>query len=153
MKTLGLRNVTSLFSWIALLAILSISFAGQTLADDAKMNDIKQEAEDLTEAIKSYSAEQRDEALREAKRAIETLDSGIESMQRKLDREWEQMDQSARQKVQASMRTLRSKRNELAEWYGGLKHSSAKAWEDVKKGFLRSYRTLGEAFEQAQNEF
>lgn len=153
MKTLGLRNVTSLFSWIALLAILSISFAGQTLADDTKMNDIKQEAEDLTEAIKSYSAEQRDEALREAKRAIETLDSGIESMQRKLDREWEQMDQSARQKVQASMRTLRSKRNELAEWYGGLKHSSAKAWEDVKKGFLGSYRTLGEAFEQAQNEF
>lgn len=153
MKTLGLRNVTSLFSWIALLAILSISFAGQTLADDTKMNDIKQEAEDLTEAIKSYSAEQRDEALREAKRAIETLDSGIESMQRKLDREWEQMDQSARQKVQASMRTLRSKRNDLAEWYGGLKHSSAKAWEDVKKGFLGSYRTLGEAFEQAQNEF
>ena len=153
MKTLGLRNVTSLFSWIALLAILSISFAGQTLADDTKMNDIKQEAEDLTEAIKSYSAEQRDEALREAKRAIETLDSGIDSMQRKLDREWEQMDQSARQKVQASMRMLRSKRNELAEWYGGLKHSSAKAWEDVKKGFLGSYRTLGEAFEQAQNEF
>lgn len=153
MKTIEFSNASPLFFWVALIAIVSASFAGQTLADNTKMNNIEQEMDDLTQAIKSYSAQQRDEAVSKAKSAMEKLDGRIEAMQDKLDKEWDQMDQSARQKVQASLHTLRTKRNELAEWYGGLKHSSAEAWEEVKKGFLESYRTLGEAFERARNEF
>lgn len=147
------RFVAIVAFFVTLLAIMSISFAGQALAGDTNMKDIKQEVEELTEAIKGYSAEQRDEALRKAKKAMETLDSRIEAMERRLEREWERTDQSTREKVRASLQALRSKRNGLAEWYGGLKHSSATAWEEVKKGFLKSYRTLGEAFERAQNEF
>ena len=153
MKTVELRNATSLFIWVALVAIVSAFFAGQTPADDTRMKDIEREMKALTQAIKSYSAEQRDKAVSKAKSAMEKLDGRIEAMQRQLDKEWDQMDQSARQKMQASLHTLRTKRNELAEWYGGLKHSSAEAWEEVKKGFLESYRTLGEAFKHARDEF
>ena len=41
----------------------------------------------------------------------------------------------------------------LAEWYGGLKHSSSNAWEDVKTGFLESYHQLQGAFDKAAQEF
>lgn len=153
MKTVELRNATSLFVWVALVVIVSAFFAGQTLADDTRMKDIEREMKDLTQAIKSYSAEQRDKAVSKAKSAMEKLDGRIEAMQRQLDKEWDQMDQSARQKMRASLHTLRTERNELAEWYGGLKHSSAEAWEEVKEGFLESYHTLGDAFERARNEF
>jgi hypothetical protein len=37
--------------------------------------------------------------------------------------------------------------------YGGMKHSSAKAWEQVKKGFLDSYESLSKAFDKAVKSF
>jgi hypothetical protein len=48
---------------------------------------------------------------------------------------------------------LRKQRNEVAEWYGGLKHSASNAWEDVKKGFLKSYQALRDTFDKAHSEF
>jgi hypothetical protein len=34
-----------------------------------------------------------------------------------------------------------------------MKHSSANAWEHVKKGFLDSYEALSEAYDKAVKEF
>ena len=48
---------------------------------------------------------------------------------------------------------LRKKRNELSEWYGGLKHSSANAWDHVKDGFAEGYESLEDAFDKADKEF
>ena len=74
-------------------------------------------------------------------------------MQSRLNAKWDQMDQFAREKAMATLTTLRKQRNEIAEWYGGLKHSSSNAWEDVKKGFLRSYQALRDTFDKVQSEF
>jgi hypothetical protein len=63
------------------------------------------------------------------------------------------MDQLVRKKATAALTALRKQRNQIAEWYGGLKHSSSNAWDDVKKGFLRSYQELRDAFDKAQSEF
>jgi len=35
----------------------------------------------------------------------------------------------------------------------GLKHSSAEAWDQVKKGFVDSYDAPANAFDKAENEF
>jgi hypothetical protein len=63
------------------------------------------------------------------------------------------MDQAARKKTRATLNALRRQRNEAAEWYGGLKHSSAEAWEQVKAGFVQSYEVLKESFTKAGKEF
>jgi hypothetical protein len=63
------------------------------------------------------------------------------------------MDQAARTKAQQTLTALRKHRTDVAEWYGGLKHSSNKAWEDVKAGFLKSYHELRDAFDKAAKEF
>jgi hypothetical protein len=47
----------------------------------------------------------------------------------------------------------RKERNELSEWYGGLKHSSASAWNHVKKGFVEGYESFSKAFDNAESEF
>ena len=60
---------------------------------------------------------------------------------------------SARQKVKANLKALRQQRNELAEWYGGLKNSSADAWEQMKKGFSNAYQALSDSWEKAKGEF
>jgi len=63
------------------------------------------------------------------------------------------MDQASREKAKKTLQALRKKRNELSEWYGGLKHSSADAWDHVKKGFVDGYEALAGAFDKAENEF
>jgi len=105
------------------------------------------------QTIKDFATEQRAEAVKQAKIALEEMDAAIESLEAKIDRNWEKMDQAARKKARETLKALKKQRNELAEWYGGLKHASSKAWGHVKGGLLKSYESLGEAFRKAEKEF
>ena len=153
MKTNTLRKANLVFITAVFFAMATISFAAQTSTDQTTTKEVKQKVAEAAEAIKSYSVAQRDEALQKAKAVLDDLDARIDRLQSQLNEKWEQMDQIARQKATASLTALRKQRNEIAEWYGGLKHSSSKAWEDVKAGFLKSYQALREAFDKAQSEF
>lgn len=51
------------------------------------------------------------------------------------------------------MKALRKQRNDLAEWSGRMRESSAEAWDHVKQGFVESYRALADAFAKAENKF
>jgi len=96
---------------------------------------------------------QRDDAIKQAKAGLDDVDARIRRMERKLDNEWERMDQAARKNARATLNALRRERNDAAEWYGGLKHSSAESWEQVKAGFVKSYDVLKESFAKARKQF
>jgi len=51
------------------------------------------------------------------------------------------------------LKALRKQRTEIAEWYGGLKHSSIGAWDEIKKGFANSYTELEKSLEKAREKF
>jgi hypothetical protein len=136
------------FALGALLTVSLSSFAAETTA-----KDVSRKVDETGQAIKEYTVAQRDEAIKKAKAALDDLDVRIGRMERKLDNEWDRMDQVARKKTRATLNTLRRERNEAAEWYGGLKHSSAESWEQVKAGFVKSYEVLKESFTNARKEF
>ncbi|HYR03097.1 MAG TPA: hypothetical protein VES58_07110 [Syntrophobacteria bacterium] len=116
------------------------------------MSEIKHNAAETARAIKNYTVEQKDEAVKKAKEALDRLDARIDRVQARLDEKWSQMTQAAREKAEATEQGLRKERTEAAEWYGGLKQSSAKAWEDVKSGFVRSYEALADAVHKAEKQ-
>jgi acyl-CoA reductase-like NAD-dependent aldehyde dehydrogenase len=153
MKTNTLAKAYLVFVTAVFFAMASVSFAAQASADRTETKAVKEKVADAAEAIKNYSVDQRDEALKKAKTVLDELDARIDRMQSQLNGKWDQMDQSTRKKAMDALTVLRKQRNEIAEWYGGLKHSSSNAWEDVKKGFLRSYQELRDAFDKAQSEF
>ena len=134
----------------ALLTVSASSFAAESSGTTAE--DVSRKAGETGRAIKDYTVEQRDEAIKKAKAALDDLDARIRRMERKLDGEWERMDQGARKKARATLDTLRRERNEAAEWYGGLKHGSAESWEQVKAGFVKSYQALKESFARARKQ-
>ncbi len=136
----------------ALLVALPVSFAADTSGKKTTAKDVSRKVDETGEAIKNYTVAQRDEAVKKAKAALDDADSSIRRMERKLDREWEKMDQAGREKGRETLSALRKERNELAEWYGGLKHGSAEAWEEVKAGFVKSYRALKESFSKARKD-
>jgi len=127
MKTKTLKKANLVFITAVFFAIASVSFAAQTSADKTTTKEIKRKVAEAAEAIKNYSVDQRDEVLKKAKALLKDMDARIDPMESRLNEKWDQMDQFARKKATATLTALRKQRNEIAEWYGGLKHSSNNA--------------------------
>lgn len=122
-------------------------------SDNVTAEDVQKETQELISTLKQYTAEERDEAIESAEQALETLDDRIDKLENRVDNNWDKMTDAARQKARANLRALRQQRNELAEWYGGFKNSSASAWEHMKKGFSDAYQAMIDAWEKATAEY
>jgi gas vesicle protein len=121
--------------------------------DNTTVKSVQQEAQDLLEALKDYTADQRDEAIERSKTALDILDRRIDELETDIADNWDQMSSAAREKTRESLKTLRKKRNDVAEKYGSLKASSTSAWEEMKQGFSDAYEDLSDAWAKSENEF
>lgn len=154
MKKLKAATAVSMLGAAALIMFSAATFADQQTASENKgtSKDVKQETMEAIEAIKKYSIEKKDKAVREVKVVLEDLDTRIDRMQSRIENKWNEMDQASRESARKTIQALRKKRNELSEWYGGMKHSSADAWDHVKEGFVEGYEAVANAFDKAENE-
>lgn len=144
----------SIFLLSALVLLGStVAVAGEQDKNQATASEVRKNAAQAYESLKDYSVQQRDKAVADAKEELSKLDQRIAAMQRNIDEHWEDMSATARKQTRKSLDLLRQKREEAAEWYGGLKHSSGEAWEEVKKGFSDSYDRLEQAVKKAAKEF
>jgi hypothetical protein len=91
--------------------------------------------------------------MEKVKSALDDMDARIDWLETRADENWHRMDQAARQKERESLKELRRLRNQVAEWYGGMKYSSSKTWDHTKKGFSDSYDTLRAAWDKAEKEW
>lgn len=105
------------------------------------------------EALREITAERRDEAVASARRTADDLDRQMDRLQQQMDEGWDRMSQVARARSRATMADLRQRRNALAEWLGGMRHSSGAAWTEVRGGFVKSYQELADAMRNARAEF
>lgn len=119
----------------------------------AGLDQVKHEWGEAVEVLGNYSAAQRDAAVASAERTLTAMDQRIERLEARTRQQWGKLTQSAREARELTLRKLRAQRNQVAEWYGGMKHSSAGAWESVKQGFIDSYAVLSESFSAAREEF
>ena len=151
---------TDIWRITALTLILALFLAGAPMAFAADSpgtkttgKDVSQKVDETAQAIKNYSAEQRDEALKNAKSVLADADARIDRFESHMNRNWDKMNASARKHAQETMKTLRHQRQDLSQSYGELKRSSANAWDEVKSGFAKSYDALRDSFSKASKEF
>lgn len=141
-----------------MLCCLLVCPAIGTAADDngargTDLEQVKREWAETAAALRDYSATQRDAALARAEQTLAAMDRRIEQLEGRTRQQWDHLTQSARQAREDTLRTLRTQRNQAAEWYGAMKHSSASAWDTVRQGFIDSYARLSESFRKAWDEF
>lgn len=147
-------KITLLTLFLAfLLAGAPMSFAAERAGDKTTGKDVTQKIDETAHAIKNYSAEQRDEALKNAKSVLADADARIDHLESEMSSNWDKMNASARKHAQETMKTLRRQRQDLSQSYGELKRSSANAWDEVKDGFAKSYDALRHSFSKASKEF
>lgn len=141
---------------LTLLIALVLAAAPLVLAaesDRTTGREVGRKFDETAQAIKNYSADQRDDALKSARRLIEHADARIDELENNMNRNWDKMSTSARAHAQETMKKMRRQRQDLSQNYGELKRSSASAWDEVKNGFSRSYDALRESFSRAAKEF
>ncbi len=122
-------------------------------ADETTAKEAREKTVQALKAIGSYTAEQRDEAVRKAGETLADMDARIERLETQISQKWDQTDQAARTRAQQALTGLRKQRTKAAEWYGALQHSSNNAWKDVKSGFIESYHAMQDAFDKAAKEY
>ncbi len=130
-------------------AAAPLAVAGEP-AGQASMEHVKKEVKDAAEAIKDYSAAQRDQAVAESKAALDELDTRMDRLRAKVRHDWGAMDQAARDRAAKALDHLGKQREQVAEWYGGLKHSSVEDWQQVKQGFSASYEALKASWKETE---
>ncbi len=152
MKIRKKNHFASIMMLLALLGITPTAFA-KTASDAASMEEVKKNTKDLIKTLKSYTADQRDEAVEKTKTALDRLDKRIDTLEKQIDQDWDKMSKTTREKTRATLKALRKQRNEVAEWTGRLKNSSADAWDQMKKGFSDAYDTFHTTWEKTEKEF
>jgi TolA-binding protein len=149
-----MRKNTLILTMIAVMMFCFMSIAqAQSGNDTVAAQDVKKETQELINTLQQYTADQRDQAVKEADQSLKKLDGRIDKLESRVDNNWDKMTQAARQKARANLKALRQQRNELAEWYGSFKNSSAGAWEQMKKGFSDSYQAMSASWEKAKSEY
>src|SRR2546423_12874171 len=111
----------------ALLAAPPLCVAADTPGGKATAKDVSRKAGETGRAIKGYTVAQRDEAVTQAKAALDDVEGRIRRMERKLGGEWDEMDEAARKKSRAALDALRREPGEPAEWYGWFNNMTAEA--------------------------
>ena len=147
------QNLVSFSALLICIFCATYALAGSTQKNQTSASDVQRELKETLKAIASYSADQRDAAVAKAKDALLKTDARIEKLQQQIDQNLQPMSQGARHKAQETLKLLHKQRTEIAEWYGGLKHSSTSAWDEIKKGFAKSYTELEESLEKARDKF
>jgi uncharacterized protein YicC (UPF0701 family) len=153
MKHRRIMTLCAVFAITIFLLTATHCMADQEPVDGNSAAELEREVKEALSALKDYSADKRDDALEKGKKAMDALDERIEDMESLTRKRWAQMDQAAREKTQSALKSLRKKRNQVAEWYGAMKQSTADAWEHVKNGFLESYEAISETYGKAVKEF
>lgn len=125
----------------------------QSDKDPVTAQDVKKETQALVGMLEQYTFEQRDAAIDNAEKAIKDIDRRIDLLETRIDKNWGDMTQTARQKTQANIKTLRKERNELTDWYESFKNSSVDAWNRTKKGFSEAYQAVSDSWGKAKKEY
>ena len=149
---MGKNTLSARLISIVTLCIVTIAPA---YADNTSVTaqDVRKDAQDLLNTLQQYTVEQRDQAVDEAEQALKKLDKRIDDLETQIHRKWDNMNHSARQKAEGSLKALRKQRNVLEERYGGIKNSSTRAWEQMKEGFSDTYQTMSGSLQEAWSDY
>ena len=129
--------------------VAAMPLAGSASSDAVTRGEVQKEVKEAMDAIKNYTYEKREDALQRAKKALGELDAELARREEKLSQDWSEMSELARERARETSAELRQRRQELAEWYGGMKHGSQRAWDEIKSGFTDAYAELKKAWEQS----
>ena len=133
-----------------MLVTTSISWANTEGVPNVKTPDpekVTAQMEDTLEEIQAFTVEQKNDAMRAARHALDDLDRQITLLQSEIDSRWQDLSQQARLDKQSAMATLKKQRAELEASYQALQQASADNWEAAKVKFSQGWEAVKQSWQ------
>ena len=133
-----------------MLVTTSISWANTEGVPNVKTPDpekVTAQMEDTLEEIQAFTVEQKNDAMRAARHALDDLDRQITLLQSEIDSRWQGLSQQSRLDKQSAMATLKEQRAELESRYQALQQASADNWEAAKVKFSRGWYAVKQSWQ------
>lgn len=147
-KIIELTVIILIFSLMSAVSV----FASDHESEKKTAEDAKNEMRKTIEAVESYSIGQKDQAVKAIRTALDDIDNRIDRLEKQFDQARDGMDRQSREQVREYLMEIRKQRENLSEWYGGMKYGSLQTWDTVKKGFIDTSYQLKETFEAVQEK-
>lgn len=152
LRRLGVKSQIVALISIGILGLSPLCYA-QTGNSATSIEQVNKETQDLLKSIGSYTADKKDEAVEKAKEGLNNLDERIDALEDQVDEKWDKMNKVSRKEVQKNLKAMRKQRNQVAQWYGSMKTSSADAWDHMTEGFSEAYSAFESAWEKSEHAF
>lgn len=131
---------------VGLAALLALPAAAQDTGASTTTDDLRAEISDAMDAVADYSAQERDQALAEAREALTRLDAEIERREQALRESAWDLSETARETARARLEDLRIARDRLGERYDALEAGADDAWDELKTGFTNAWGAVSDAW-------
>jgi len=135
-----------------LAAALALGACAEEEPEPADAEDVKREARELAETLQSFSADQKDQAVAEAQKAIAELNEEVARLRDRISERWGEMDESARASAEENLEQLEDEQAQLADRFEALREASGDAWARMSQGFSEAYDELRDAWREAERE-
>lgn len=133
-----------------MLVTTSISWANTEGVPNVKTPDpekVATQMEATMEDIREFTVEQKNDAMRTARHALDELDQQITLLQSEIDSRWQDLSQQARLDKQSAMATLKEQRAELEVRYQALQQAGADNWEAAKAKFSQGWEAVKQTWQ------
>ena len=108
---------------------------------------VETQMEENLDDIQEFTVEQKNEAMRAARHALDDLDRQITLMQGDIDSRWQELSQQARLQKQSAMADLKAQRKQLETRYQELQQAGADNWDAAKVKFRESWEAAKQGWQ------
>jgi len=143
----------SMAAWLPLAWAQEAPKPADADAEKQQREQVQKEVEEAVEALRGYTIERRKEAIDRARKSLAEADRRIERLDSQMNERSARANAVARERSREAMAELRRLRIDTAEWSGSLRHSSRDVWEEVKSGYIESYRRLADELQKVRAQF
>ncbi len=144
---------------LAALAVFSGNAPGEEKAIQEKITpekmtiaDVKKELSEAMDAIRAYSADHREDAVKALEGALAKINAQMDRAGEKMKKEWDKMAPEARKKAAETMDRLRAQRDQLEKTLEEWKKSKAPAWEALKEEAVKNLEEFRKSLESSDED-
>ncbi len=108
---------------------------------------VETQMEETLDDIQNYSVEQKNEAMRVARHAIDDLNQQITLLQGDINSQWRDLSQDARLHKQEALASLKEQQTQLETRYQALQNASEDNWDAAKVKFQQSWEAAKQGWQ------
>ena len=117
------------------------------------LQELEQDAMELRQAILTATEDERAAVAEQASEVMTKFDRRISTLSAEINEQSDEMSAAAQEYSEELMVSLRSQREDVANWMGDLRDSGSETWDHVVYQFSNAYDAFYESWEDVEASF